>query len=724
MTTTDMYNNNPEELRQLPRWVAYTADKKPINPVTGCGAKANDAVTWGTFEQAVAKVGQSNIVGIGFELGGGYIGIDIDRCIVDGNIAPTVDQTIKAMNTYTEISPSGKGIHLIYKGTLPEGHCKKNIKDGQIFEIYSQQRYFTMTGNKYPNTPASIAERTAEGTAFYHMYVHNGRTTSTTGAAQGARSFLTDDDIIKRVTGDPAWVQLWQGDYSAYDNDHSAADQALCNRLAFLAGRDTEQMDRVFRRSGLMRDKWDVVHDSRGRTYGQMTIDSAVAGTPNVYDPEYSRMTPVEDFADGFPSWPFKYKNGQPMKHWKNTAYACGLFKVTFRFNEVSKMIETESPEYKNLTADSISVDLQSRLVEIGYKLTVADIDRHITLIAEKNKYNPVQDYLKECRAAWDGKSRIADVFGLFTLDPESKQNPKLCFELLKRWLITCVLMAFNEGKYTQQGVLTLRGPQGIGKTRILDYFLDGHTEWGLSGVMVDLDNKDSLVSASRCWIVEFGEYGRNLGAKRANDYKAYITRPTDDIRLPYSRSWTTYPRRTAFYGSTDAETFLQDAAGERRHWVISITGIKDEARPDMAQVWGEVYHLALETHYPHYLTTEEIQRLNEQNGEYKSRSDEYMTLYDSINWEETDKTKWLWVTSTEVARILGMKGSNRAIGKALTEMADGGALPIWKNRKTSLRKYAIPPFKSNTPICFSEIELKQYRLGALGASVERWKKH
>ena len=70
------------------------------------------------------------------------------------------------------------------------------------------------------------------------------------------------------------------------------------------------------------------------------------------------------------------------------------------------------------------------------------------------------------------------------------------------------------------------------------------------------------------------------------------------------------------------------------------------------------------------------------------------------------------------------MKGSNRAIGKALTEMADGGALPIWKNRKTSLRKYAIPPFKSNTPICFSEIELKQYRLGALGASVERWKKH
>jgi len=95
-----------------------------------------------------------------------------------------------------------------------------------------------------------------------------------------------DEALIARAcaakNGD-RFSRLWAGDASPYGDDASAADQALCNLLAFWTGRDEDRMDRLFRRSGLFREKWD---EKRGaRTYGQMTIDKAVADCHDTYAP-------------------------------------------------------------------------------------------------------------------------------------------------------------------------------------------------------------------------------------------------------------------------------------------------------------------------------------------------------------------------------------------------------------------------------------------------------
>jgi hypothetical protein len=97
---------------------------------------------------------------------------------------------------------------------------------------------------------------------------------------------LDDDELIRRAHMarkgiGREFARLWKGDLSLHDNDHSAADAALCRMLAFWTRKNKAQMDRLFRRSGLMRAKWD---EPRGtRTYGQMTIDYACEYVKVVY---------------------------------------------------------------------------------------------------------------------------------------------------------------------------------------------------------------------------------------------------------------------------------------------------------------------------------------------------------------------------------------------------------------------------------------------------------
>lgn len=118
-----------------------------------------------------------------------------------------------------------------------------------------------------------IAEIEAEEAAHVHS-----------GGATGAGLNLSDQELIDKAHAAPAngaqFSRLWAGDH---DGDHSAADQALCNLLAFWTGKDPDRMDRLFRQSGLYRDKWD--RDS----YRESTIQRSISGVRNVYDPSQSQ---------------------------------------------------------------------------------------------------------------------------------------------------------------------------------------------------------------------------------------------------------------------------------------------------------------------------------------------------------------------------------------------------------------------------------------------------
>jgi primase-polymerase (primpol)-like protein len=211
-------------------------------------------------------------------LGDGLVGVDLDHCRdhATGAIAAPARAIIDALASYTEISPSDTGMHVLVHGTLPPGRRRT----GPI-EMYDAGRYFTVTGAHLMGTPMAIEERTA-ALAALHRQLFPASTWQPAPRASGVLN-LDDAQVLARAhaaRNGTKFAALWQGDTSGYPS-HSEADQALCNLLAFWTGGNAAQMDRLFRQSGLYREKWD---SRRGaETYGVHTIARALAGARCTY---------------------------------------------------------------------------------------------------------------------------------------------------------------------------------------------------------------------------------------------------------------------------------------------------------------------------------------------------------------------------------------------------------------------------------------------------------
>lgn len=288
MFNKESYIKVPNEMKELKRWVLWKkmerdgkSTKIPLNAVSGKGAKSNDESTWATFEEACKGLGKYNADGLGFMLGFGYFGVDIDHALSDKEL---ISEFVNALNSYTEISQSGEGIHIICKGVLPQGQRKK----GNI-EMYDNARFFALTGNIY-ESKTTLAERTEEIKALHEKYLAPSYTFKKESADEISKPVYAlaqnDEDIINKALSSKNSIVFsslfygqWEGAYSSQSN----ADLALCSFLAFWTNKDQSQMDRIFRKSRLYREKWDEKHGEH--TYGEITIQKAIATCQNTYNP-------------------------------------------------------------------------------------------------------------------------------------------------------------------------------------------------------------------------------------------------------------------------------------------------------------------------------------------------------------------------------------------------------------------------------------------------------
>lgn len=283
-------NTIPSELLARNHWVNWgprknkqgeTINKMPIDPKTGKNAHSNYPATWGSFDQAAAGVTRfQNISGFGFVFSeqDPYCGVDLDKCRDQqtGVVEPWAVDIVADLASYTEISPSGTGLHILVRGKVPG----KRNRSGHI-EMYDRGRYFTMTGTMLPGTPATINERQDALDRLYARTLNE----NALPQSQAARPLdLSDRELIQRIKSSAQGAKfdrLWQGDISDYGGDDSAADLALCNILRFWTGGDAGRIDSLFRQSGLMRPKWDRP-DYRTRTI------EAACRTQEYYDPQRS----------------------------------------------------------------------------------------------------------------------------------------------------------------------------------------------------------------------------------------------------------------------------------------------------------------------------------------------------------------------------------------------------------------------------------------------------
>ena len=147
-----MYERVPQELKELPQWVCWRlADdpdkperkkKRPIGPRAGGPARSNDPATWTSYDDALDGRERFRADGIGIMFANGIFGIDLDHCIDrEGQLLPFAREIVETVQSYTELSPSGTGLHILCAGRLPEGRRRK----GSV-EMYSEGRFFTVTG--------------------------------------------------------------------------------------------------------------------------------------------------------------------------------------------------------------------------------------------------------------------------------------------------------------------------------------------------------------------------------------------------------------------------------------------------------------------------------------------------------------------------------------------------------------------------------------------------
>lgn len=291
----------PAELAALAQWVCWGAPGKarkcPYNPRTGYPAKAGQPDTWADLATATAAVNAGYYEGVGFEFnGGGIVGVDFDHCIQDGKLDAWAAAWVERFNSYTEVSPSGTGLHILCRGKLP-GEAVKKPRG----EMYDRARYFTITGKPWDGPAKPLRDAQEAVTALYEELQAETRKaaerpTEARTAPPGAVS-IEDAPLIekmKRGRNGAEFSRLWAGDISAYPS-HSEADIALCNALAWWTNCDASRVDRLFRQSGLMREKWD--RQQSGTTYGAITVQNAVNTCRGGYDPgEYFRQQAAREF--------------------------------------------------------------------------------------------------------------------------------------------------------------------------------------------------------------------------------------------------------------------------------------------------------------------------------------------------------------------------------------------------------------------------------------------
>ena len=167
----------PAELKQLDRWVCWKRHripgkdrwtKVPVCAATGREASSTDPATWCSFERAVASVGRHGTCGIGLVFGPdrAYTGLDLDHVLQDGVLEERYRWVVDAADTYTEVSPSGDGLHLYFRGSKPaDGRCRC----GNV-EMYDHGRFFTVTGVPF-GEPKPVASRPAVVDKAYRTWI-------------------------------------------------------------------------------------------------------------------------------------------------------------------------------------------------------------------------------------------------------------------------------------------------------------------------------------------------------------------------------------------------------------------------------------------------------------------------------------------------------------------------------------------------------------------------
>jgi putative DNA primase/helicase len=350
-------------LTQRPIWVNWKLEPKgdklgkmPYSPTTGDRAQSNNPATWGTLEAARGAVNGNGQIGCEFGIKSydnyvewcndeeenptpltplprealqgldptGAVLVDFDHCrnAETGEIEPWAVDKVRALNSLTEISQSGEGLHVLCWGTKPGDRCEVTRPPGSTHPeaeigIYAHGRFVALTMKWLPGFPTELQEREAEVHALYHeLFPPKKKTaksaTETKKATTASEVNSTDSAVLRKARRRPGFKLLEQGDISEYDGDDSRADAAYCFHLAYV-GAKHDQIERLWRASKLDREKLN--RDD----YRERTISGAIQLAADL------RLSGLDVQPDGFKLTDLGNAERLVARHGEDVRYVAGL---------------------------------------------------------------------------------------------------------------------------------------------------------------------------------------------------------------------------------------------------------------------------------------------------------------------------------------------------------------------------------------------------------------
>lgn len=288
----------------------------------------------------------------------------------------------------------------------------------------------------------------------------------------------------------------------------------------------------------------------------------------------------------------------------------------------------------------------------------VSQINSNIVALGDLNAFNTVRRWID--RKKWDGVNRLPQFRATLTTTKEYPEDFKTV--VMDKWMTSAVAAAYDS-EFRARGVLTLSGPQGIGKTTWVNSLVnDAELRKGvvLTGHSLDANSRDSKMTALTKWITELGEVEATL----KNDlpaFKAFITNDMDVFRRPYAAEDSTMPRRTVFCASVNSQFFLKDPTGNSRFWTLRVDQVNYDHGLDMQQIFAQYKAEFYDKGASWWLTPEEEARLTVINREFETISPVQESLTTLIDQGREKGRECVFMTATQLLDAIGITNAKHA---------------------------------------------------------------
>lgn len=383
----------------------------------------------------------------------------------------------------------------------------------------------------------------------------------------------------------------------------------------------------------------------------------------------------------GFIDWPDQTGKGKPKSTLCNMKTLLDALNITVQYNLISKEIEILVPG-SSYTVDNArnSSIAEIRSLSAKYDFPQGNVQEYVAYLADQNPYNPVMHWIDG--QEWDGVCRFDAL-----VDSLDSTNRKLTYKLLRRWMISAVAAVYDPNGVSAAGMLVLQGKQYIGKGRWFRALTNDNREWGKESAILNPSDKDSVKQCISYWLVELGELDATFRKSDIAALKGFITKDFDELRLPYARADSRFPRRTVYFGSVNPKNYLHDDTGNRRFWTIEAgDNFNYDHGVDMQQMWAQVKTwFMVGEHY--HLSVEEHKELNAHNEDYESPDAIEEMIVKKYDFETLSTEK---MTCSEILISLGFDKPDRKLmnqaGIALRKIT--GKDPIKNNGK---KIYSMP---------------------------------